>query len=157
MTIDNFCSEYCPGCGSRCLGIRDHLEQTKESGADQHACDRGHVWRTGAIYCVRLVFTDTDLAELGELVHEMPPELQPYFNPLTCRTPFDLHAIATKAILLDEGNQVSMTPEGRERVIQWTAKLEATDSYRNEYDLKIGEEGKLLLELLEGESQCEPQ
>jgi hypothetical protein len=150
MNTDNFCPQRCPACGGTCLGLRDHLEQTKDSGADQHACDRGHVWRTGALHSLRLVFSDTDLADLGDLIRDMPPELRLHFHPLHCRTPFDLHALAAKALLLDEENKVSMTPDARERVVLWAQKLEATQSFRNEYDLKIGRDAKLLLEMLEG-------
>jgi hypothetical protein len=43
---NNRCPATCPLCGERCVGIRDHLEETKESGTDLHG-DSNHGWHDG--------------------------------------------------------------------------------------------------------------
>jgi hypothetical protein len=45
---DHRCIETCQECGGLCVGIREHLEETRESGANRHACDLRHIWEHGA-------------------------------------------------------------------------------------------------------------
>lgn len=45
---DNRCVEKCPKCGGRCVAIRQHLEETKDTVAvSLHGCGR-HAWLHGA-------------------------------------------------------------------------------------------------------------
>jgi hypothetical protein len=45
---ENRCKERCPECHLRCIGILEHLEETRDSGADLHSCTLRHVWHHGA-------------------------------------------------------------------------------------------------------------
>jgi hypothetical protein len=49
------CGERCPECHLRCVGIREHVEETRESGADLHSCVLAHVWHHGAEAIKKLI------------------------------------------------------------------------------------------------------
>lgn len=46
LPTENRCVVACPLCGERCVGIFDHLEETRGSGSDLHG-DSRHGWHDG--------------------------------------------------------------------------------------------------------------